>query len=245
MDDKIAAIGALGTIAQEMGPAFQPYFDASIKCLMNRVNYFDLSVQCESVRAMAPLLICLDKIHTSPKWTKGVVNVLNKSVTPYLSVCIPILISLISGEHDKELVSDAFSTLCTAIKTFGAGCIDSSLPRILELITTAIMKKLLCCTAHENEEDDDDEEMETKALIEMACDCLVEVCAVYGDKSMLFFPKIVPFLSVYTKKTEATFLRSLVIGTIGECCLNIGPASGSLTPVFLIKTYFFLSIYFF
>ncbi|KAF2070549.1 hypothetical protein CYY_008139 [Polysphondylium violaceum] len=240
VDQKSAAIHTLGVLATHLPVSFLPYCKLTVEKLDGLLGYFHNEVKDEALVALQSLIIPINKAYpVQTPWVKGdTTQQLPEATKVLLDFSFQTYQSIIKYDESKELVARVYGLIAQTIKTLG----PATHPYINLIgldILQAFNSTLYCqtCTAddidglgEDDEEEQDDEENQDWEddesgdlhLIDMACECLIEISTVMGVKFKELFEGSLKTILKLTKKTILHSIRSYVIGSIAECIKVIG-----------------------
>nr|XP_022312451.1 importin-4-like isoform X1 [Crassostrea virginica] len=227
LDEKEDACTSLGELAGNTGAAFLPYFEQSMKDVLEMIDYPAPGVKKAAMAAMGQMCIC---VHKANQETPSAEN----KFPELFSTVVQKFLDVMKEDVDSLVVMSAIDTLYEMLDKIGQpviqvqGIADAILTRMKQVFT----HKLAC---QDQDAEDDDEEAEFDGmLIESAGDVLPAMAKLLGGPNFMpFFTSFLTDLEKRLKETSSIAERSFSIGTIAE----IIQASGSAVVPFLQKLY--------
>jgi len=240
IDQKSAAIHTIGVLATYLPASFLPYCQNTVQILDPLLGYYNDEVKDEALVALQSLIIPVNKAFpVQTPWVKGDTNAeLPEATKVLLDFSFQTYQSIIKFDESKEIVARVYGLIAQTIKTLG----PATYPFISLVgldILEAFNSTLHCQTFNaddidglgeddeevpeddENQDWEDDEASDLR-LIDMACECLIEISTVLGTKFKDLFESRLKTILKLAKKTVIASIRSYVIGSIAECIKVIG-----------------------
>lgn len=128
MDEKAAAVHAIGAFAEHTKKKILPYLDKIVKDLLALVNYFHEDVREGVAKAFYRIAIALyDAFPPPTPYQKGVSVKIRPMVTEhqqYVNIVVPEMINVIQNDDDVEVVTTVMECITQIFKVMGIGAVE-------------------------------------------------------------------------------------------------------------------------
>ncbi|GAM20378.1 hypothetical protein SAMD00019534_035530 [Acytostelium subglobosum LB1] len=239
LDEKCAAIHAIGVIAVSLPQSFLPYSGQVITSLEQLLAYFHEDIRFESLITLQSLAVSINTCFPAPNpvWTKGDFGAaVSEQVRMLLDFSFQAYGNILSHEKDKSVVSRAFGSIADTVALLGPGAIAPYLEMVGGGVLQVVMGNLYCQTANQadttgpqDEEDEDDEDDHAEedldeeddedpdySLLHYASECMIEIATVSGPMFKSYIDNALVHLLKLTKPTNHHSIRACVVGTVAE-----------------------------
>lgn len=222
LDEKLAAVSTLGTIANVVGKPFLDYMPRALLSLDELAAYPHPFLQVTMLRTYTDFVGLLNTAFPNPvKWKPGnpatdlhpdVVETVSKLVLIYL-------VRLQEGDH-KEVAATACDGLVECCKKFGPKAVESFVEDINEIVLELVNEQAPCQLAYG---DDDPERADhDEILIDDVTNLIGVLAMMYGKDYDPLFQKVWPALMKFIAPHRPFSDRSMAIGCIAEVAEAIG-----------------------
>jgi hypothetical protein len=234
LDEKLAALGCIGTIASVVGENFMPYLEKTIEALIEISGYPHYYVRSNVLQAFGEIIGLMHTVYPNEEqWKCGHAVPMQPQTQMVISKVLPIIMERMVEEDEKSVVASACSALFEACKKFGQAVVELPIsvdgrpgeakPMIGEIndaILVLVNEKAPCQMAYE---DDDPERADhDEVLIDDVTNCLGVLAQMYGPQYDSEFSKIFPALMKFCPDHRPATDRSMAIGCIAEVAESIG-----------------------
>eukprot|EP01133_Synstelium_polycarpum_P013754 gene13754-16222_t len=232
LDEKCAAIHAIGVIAAALPESFMPYSGDVIGQIEVLAGYFHEDVRFEALIMMQSICIAANECFPSPAWAKGDFQApISEQMRVLLDFSFQIYLHILQFEAKKSVVSRCFGCIADTVALLGPGAIFPYLQQVGEYVMLVVKGGAYCQTAtnedtpddedeedpqEEEQQDDEDEEESDYNLLHYASECMIEIATAIGSKFKLYLEAALPPLLKLTRKSNHHSIRSCVVGTIAE-----------------------------
>lgn len=234
LDEKIAAVDTISTIVNVVGEPLLPYLDKTVDLLSELSEYPHYVVRKVVMQAYEEIFGLLCTYFPNPEeWTAGNGTEMHPRTGPTVDKMIPVIVSRMKDEEEKEVAAAACEALCEACKRFGLAAIQENIDDVYEATMELLLEKSPCQQAYE---DDDPENAEhDEVLIDSVTDVVGALAQVVGDTFEPIFRQMFPNLIKFCQPHRPASDRSMAIGCIAEVSEVIGPRLADyLTDVFSV-----------
>mmetsp|Transcript_7080 Transcript_7080/g.26039 ORF Transcript_7080/g.26039 Transcript_7080/m.26039 type:complete len:1099 (+) Transcript_7080:125-3421(+) len=227
LDEKAAALSALGTYALKCGAQYKPYIESTVEVLDQLSTYFHEDVRIQAVLGMSHVFAATVKTFPSAVPTDPP----RAEVALVLAKAVDMAKKIIETDEDSEVVGSACTCLKNVLCPGSRAALQPHLQTISDLTLLLLRGEALCQSTdyeEENEEEDDAEMgMEEKTLAEGLLDCTTEVCVglatalgmEYQPQFDIHMGAIVERLG--QKGTDAS-MRGVILGNLAQLASTEG-----------------------
>jgi len=228
LDEKSSACHNLGLIAQHVGAPFVPYIERIMQSFNTLTSYFHEYVRQAVFTSLKQMVGAVNQAFPPTKpYEQGMAldqYQLHSNTKQFVDVVIPVLLSAMEKDDDKECVIEAGEALQGIAELLGPVSLASHLNHIVTIVGL-ILKRKAPCQIHEEDDEDEDQDLDVK-LIDMTFELLIKMAKMMGGHFDPGFQVLYPAISrFYQSKSQAETYRSLAIGCLAEICNAMGPAS--------------------
>jgi hypothetical protein len=207
LEEKAAAVSALGAIAYNTKHHFIKYLEISLKLLVDDSDHFHYSVRRNAVRGLKCLLYAA--IPTSTKESNQPYNEQQLQLVNKVNL---IFVTTMLEDDDKETVAICCESISELCRDFGRKIVERNVDALANALNTLIQCKCPCnSTALEEEEGDHD-----IILIDAVSDAIDDMARAIGPDFANQFKFILPELIKYAKPNRDAGDRMMALGTIAE-----------------------------
>lgn len=173
LDEKSAAIHALGEFAVACPSLFVPHFEEAFAILESCYSYFDENVRLQTSQCYKDIVIAMVKYTNNnqlPAYTNGLpcLQRLAKDVEEKISQDIlHKLFYLIEQDESVDVASQTLLYLEELCKKLGPAFIDFQVDNLCTLIIKCLEKKIVCLSQIDSDEEaeEDDEDQDSNSYI--------------------------------------------------------------------------------
>jgi len=191
MDQKTAALHALGIFAITCPKEFTPYMKDCIETLDIIWNYFDETVREQVVQTYQQFVESLNLAYygteSHPKPIAGLpakVKLAPDAYKLYYKIVLPKYIEQIKNDEEKSVVIQVLESLADLCSCIGPAVVEDNLNAILDAILMLLNKKAKCLNTEEDENEgmeSDDEEDSDATLMKNLIQLISEVLKGCGE----------------------------------------------------------------
>eukprot|EP01016_Furgasonia_blochmanni_P051553 TRINITY_DN812_c0_g1_i25.p1 TRINITY_DN812_c0_g1~~TRINITY_DN812_c0_g1_i25.p1 ORF type:complete len:697 (+),score=266.54 TRINITY_DN812_c0_g1_i25:139-2229(+) len=220
LDEKSAAIHALGEFAKECPQGFAPYFEKTVIAMQELHNYFYENVRNQvsvCLKHLVEFLVKFTGNGTIPTYQKGLpcVQRLNPKVEEFVKIeLLSIYFHHIENDESADVVSGVIECIKELVTLLGPAFIDTSLEQIVSSVNLLLKGSTSCQAVEEDEEDFETNYM----LFEHVNDLLMELARVLLDGYTPTFNLIYPNLCSYARPDKDPEDIIIAFGTLAEVC---------------------------
>ncbi|GAA5999843.1 uncharacterized protein JCM10292_003769 [Rhodotorula paludigena] len=239
--EKECASDALTELFDNVGKAFLPYVEASVKALMPGLEHsWHDGIRKSAVASLLGFISTLNRVLDAPKWQKGTQgNVLGTEVAQLVELVVPPVLEMWSDEEEREVVNELCNSFSAALMSVGPALIvPKYVQPICEQLSAILQRKALCQMAADDEEGAEADQSEyDAALIGAAADLVGTLATTLGADFAQLFAAFLPDMVKYYDLNRSTADRSTAIGSLAEIVNGMEGASttfaDTLFPLFL------------
>eukprot|EP00007_Cunea_sp_BSH-02190019_P001344 CAMPEP_0174243924 /NCGR_PEP_ID=MMETSP0417-20130205/33365_1 /TAXON_ID=242541 /ORGANISM="Mayorella sp, Strain BSH-02190019" /LENGTH=1069 /DNA_ID=CAMNT_0015323527 /DNA_START=57 /DNA_END=3263 /DNA_ORIENTATION=- len=227
VDEKEGAVQALGMIAEHTGTHFLPFVEHTCATLQRLVHYFAPTVRAGVLSAYPQVLSAVVAAYPpAAPWRRG--SVAEKPHADVLALASGMLKEALAAALDdssKEVCAKALQTVGVLAKKVGP-CVLGPLLDPLHTCCQRVLAGQVSCQRGTDCFDDEDEQLENLEVFDGLTELLVAVSATLGasEPGIAFLKPILPRLLTYCREEAALGYRQHAIGTLGDVCVQLGPA---------------------
>jgi len=221
LDEKVAAVEALGTIATVVGEPFTPYLDKTVELLDELSEYPHYIIRKVVMNTFEDLFGLMFTIFPNPTpWSAGNASELHPRTGPVVGKMVTTILSRMKEEEEKEVAAAACEALVECCRKFGLGAIQEEIDEVYEATLELLKEKSPCQQAYE--EDDPENAEHDEVLIDSVTDVVGVLAQVVGDPFEPIFRQMFPHLIKFCAPHRPASDRSMAIGCIAEVAEVIG-----------------------
>eukprot|EP00818_Percolomonas_sp_WS_P000429 CAMPEP_0117437842 /NCGR_PEP_ID=MMETSP0759-20121206/1739_1 /TAXON_ID=63605 /ORGANISM="Percolomonas cosmopolitus, Strain WS" /LENGTH=1048 /DNA_ID=CAMNT_0005229501 /DNA_START=140 /DNA_END=3283 /DNA_ORIENTATION=- len=214
IDEKGAAILALGTVAAAVGVEFNPYFQPSLELLSSYVEHFHYHIRRQIMIALKSVICSV-----IPKPVQ--VPLPDQDMQQIVDTLMELYIARMYEDDDAETVARVCESIAAMCKDIGRIAVQTHLGQLNAAIITLLRKEGECNSTQLEEEEDADHDI---VLIDAVSDLIDEVARCVGPPFVAQFKEIFPELVKYVDH-NAIDDRVMAVGTLAEVSKAIGKES--------------------
>ncbi len=165
LDEKTAALHALGMFAISCPKAFLPHMPTCIQMLETIWNYFNETVRYQVVQTYQQFVEGINLAHygteAHPKPVMGLpakVKLAPDAHKFYYEVVLPRYLHQLKTDEDREVVAKVLESISDLCSCVGPAVVEERLDQLLESLLMLLNRKALCQNEDDGSEDDDEEE---------------------------------------------------------------------------------------
>mmetsp|Transcript_63949 Transcript_63949/g.202345 ORF Transcript_63949/g.202345 Transcript_63949/m.202345 type:complete len:485 (-) Transcript_63949:57-1511(-) len=236
LDEKSAAVQAIGLLARHTLGGFLPYLEASLEIVVGRMaGYFHEQVRVQALEACEGLVLAA--LAAYPLGVEAPVGPGGPAAAPQVQqvvdACLKVLLRAFEQDDDKEAVAGAVKSITGIVKAVGARPLAAHLPSIAEHMLDLLGGKSLCQTLESDEEEDDLDEGGDEAdeeLLDRLSDLMPAVCHAVGPQEYApLFAQQLEALLRWTKPQRSDGERATAVAALAEVGKELG-APAFLAP---------------
>lgn len=221
LDEKLAAVICLGTVASVVGEKFMPYLEKTLDNLEELVCYPHHYVRAAVLQTIQEISGMLNQIYPNQaQWTAGQAVPMHQHTQTVMTRVIPVFIDRMKAEDDKGVAAAACAALFDACKKFGPACIASDIDEIYEAVLELVQEKAPCQMAYDD--DDPEKEDHDEVLIDDVTNVIGVLAQMVGPSFDPVFQQIFPALLKFCPAHRPATDRSMAIGCIAEIAEAMG-----------------------
>lgn len=225
IDEKEDACEALGEIAFNTGPAFQPFLESSFQQVFEMRDFPHSDVRKASFGAMGQFCRAQHRV-----WKENPSEPNHQALMKLLDVVIPCFLDAVRTDLEREVVMGTLETMNSVIESCNEEVFrnPSRLKEISHVIRDVLKKKMACQGGGADEADDEDQQAEYDAMLqEFAGEGIPLVASsVPAEQFAPFLNDLLPLIMSKAKSSCTVADRSFSVGTIGEILQALGKVAG-------------------
>ncbi|KAL8237487.1 hypothetical protein R6Q59_018568 [Mikania micrantha] len=231
LDEKAAAIQALGLFALHTKSAYAPYLEESLVIMMKHSNYFHEDVRLLSVIGLKHILTVAHVIlQGHNEGTSKMKQILDSVMTIYIKT--------MNQDEDKEVVAQTCMSVAQVIGDFGYAAIEPHMASLVES-TLVLLQQMSAC---QQVEFDSDTKVYYPAQNEVLMDAVTGLLPAFakamGSNFEPIFAILFNPLMEFVKGSNSPKDWTMVVECVAEVAQNMGaPISGYVNPLmpFVLK----------
>lgn len=221
LDEKIAAVETISTIANVVGEPLVPYLDKCIEYMQELSEYPHYIVRKVVLQAFEEIFGLLHTYFPNPEeWTPGNATKMHPRTELVVDLMIPVIISRMKDEEEKEVAAAACEALVVACKRFGLATIQDNIDDVYEATLDLLHERSPCQQAFDA--DDPENAEHDEVLIDSVTDVVGVLAQVVGGEFEPIFRQMFPNLVKFCQPHRPASDRSMAIGCIAEVTEAIG-----------------------
>jgi len=238
LDEKAAAIHAIGTFAQACPVQFTPHFERTILALESCHKFFYENVRIQSVvcyKDLAEAMVKCSNNGTLPVYKKGEASTgYDEKVKEFLQIdLMNRYLDNLETEESSDVVAVTIESIGTLLKSLGPVLVENCMEDLVKHV-----EKYLRCQGTCQIEDSDDEDEDTMIeIFENLTDLIPDMAKVLKNAFLPSFEKLVPAMMLYTSRKKDINDNIQIVGAFAEVFKNIpaavGVAGARVAPVLL------------
>ncbi|KAL8205840.1 hypothetical protein R6Q57_009391 [Mikania cordata] len=232
LDEKAAAIQALGLFALHTKSAYAPYLEESLVIMMKHSNYFHEDVRLLSVIGLKHILTVAHVI------LQGHNNEGTSQMKQILDSVMTIYMKTINQDEDKEVVAQTCMSVAQVIRDFGYAAIEPHMAWLVES-TLVLLQQMSAC---QQVEFDSNMKVYDPAQNEVLMDAVTGLLPAFakamGSNFEPIFAILFNPLMEFAKRSSSPKDWTMVVECVAEVAQNMGaPISGYINPLmpFVLK----------
>lgn len=216
VDEKAAAMVALGKVARSVRNMFLPNLKRLMDLYMDNFNHFHYDIRRAVIQSLTDAAAMLNE---SPEWQTHLNNTMYMFVNGMIE------------DDDKEVVARICEGIGHVCKQYGEkALVGQTLDELPKMFLLLLQKRARC---NENDTNDDDTDHDI-VLMDALADCIDDVARVMGMYYLQrltnsgpnfepYFRPLFPVLLKYTNENRAPDDRVACMGTLSEVSHVMGP----------------------
>eukprot|EP00268_Persea_americana_P041727 TRINITY_DN4168_c0_g1_i3.p1 TRINITY_DN4168_c0_g1~~TRINITY_DN4168_c0_g1_i3.p1 ORF type:complete len:1049 (+),score=249.49 TRINITY_DN4168_c0_g1_i3:96-3242(+) len=215
LDEKAAAIQAIGLFALHTKSSYAPYLEESLRILVRHAGYFHEDVRLQAIIALKHILTATLAV---PPSLNEEVGAKKKEV---LDTVMNIYIKTMTEDDDKEVVAQACMNAADIIKECGYMAIESYMPQLIEA-TLMLLRESSACQRVESDSDVEDDTEHDEVLMDAVSDLLPAFAKSMGSQFEPIFGKLFEPLMKFAKASRPPQDRTMVVACLAEVAQEMG-----------------------
>jgi len=238
LDEKAAAIHAIGTFAQACPVQFASHFEKTILALESCHKFFYENVRVQSVVCYKDLAEAMVKCANNgvlPTFQKGAASQgYDNKVKEFIQIeLMNRYLDNLETEESSDVVATTFESIGILVKSLGPVVVENCMDDLVKHIEKYLRCQGLCQIA-----DSDDEDEDTMIeIFENLTDLIPDLAKILKGAFLPSFQKLIPAMMLYTSRKKDINDNIQIVGAFAEVFNNIpeavAPASAKLLPVML------------
>eukprot|EP00899_Mesostigma_viride_P014208 jgi/Mesvir1/22789/Mv14177-RA.1 len=222
LDEKSAALQALGSYARHCKAAFMPYMEEMLAILKRNVDYFHEDVRQQTMEAYHCVVIAVMEAYPSG----GLQMPLRPEVKHVADIAMETFVKAMVDDDDKEVVAQACISAGEVMKLLGTpAAIEPYLKGVSESLESILTEKALCQEAESDSEDEEGEDADHDAvLMDAACELLPSMATVLKEQFVPLLQHHFNNLMRYAKPSRTSADRTMVVACFAEVVRAMGPS---------------------
>ena len=236
LDEKAAAVKALGCFAVACPMQFAPYFEKAFVALDGCYNYFYENIRIQAISAYKDLcsgLVMASNGGVLPPVQKGVPSALNEQVKAYIQIeTVTKYLFYMDQDESQEVVQATIECFDQMIKDLGLVVVEKCYDDLTKSIDKLLRGEGNCQIPMDEEEDEEDEETNIY-VFEALTDLIPTLAKVLKSGFVLIFKQLYEAMFLYTSKNKDINDNIQIIGTFAQCFKYCPELIDGLSPQFL------------
>ncbi|KAM3142401.1 hypothetical protein pb186bvf_005558 [Paramecium bursaria] len=225
MDEKAAAIHALGQFAISVPLSFGPYFKKAFDILDVTIEYFYDNIRIQTIQCYRDLIEAYIKYKNGgqlPKVQYGlpVSLQLDKEFSDLISlIIVQKLIKIVNDDDSMECVALVYDSLADLLRKVGPAIIHQNINDITQVTIQVLEKKIKVLGADLEAEDELDDDM-IETIFENVTDFIPAMAKALKQGFLFSFRELLPKLLTYLHKDQDINDIVQVVGCFGQLFEN-------------------------
>ncbi|KAI3509342.1 hypothetical protein L1887_24553 [Cichorium endivia] len=227
LDEKAAAIQALGLFALHTKTAYEPYWEESLRIMVKHSIYFHEDVRLQAMTGLKHTLsaahACLQGHDDGASHTKQILDSVMK-----------IYIKTMNEDDDMEVVAQACMCVAQITKDFGYVAVESHIHQLVESTLVLLWQKSTCQQVKSGIDIEYDVPRHSEMLMDAVTDLLPAFSKAMGSNFAPFFEPLFDPLMEFLKGSDSPQDRTMVVACLAEVAQHMGTQFSSYTLMPLV-----------
>lgn len=238
LEEKQAAVQALGVLAEQCGRAFGPYLEGSLSVVEDMMQYFHGDVREAACRAATGMCECARRCAPaqgapappSEEDMRGpdgralsereAAITLSPEARKVFNQMMHGLHEVASQDDERDVVGAAVTSLAVVVRLMGGEAFEKWAERVSEVVGALLARNHPCFEWDEEEEageeDEDDDMVHESRVMDAASDVLPAMAFVMREKFAPFLAAHARALWEYARPKRPAADRTMVVAALGE-----------------------------
>lgn len=212
IDERAAAIKAIGSFAKSCGDSFSHYLDNSFQAVLLLLEHYHFVVRRQVVPALRDMVYVLIPENAANVNLEALPKDKITALTKMLDILMEEYVSIMRNEYDRETVARTCECARSLIQQLGVRIIDKHINPLCESLLLLIKKDAECNRTVDSDDDDHD-----IVLGDSVGDVISTMAAAYGQQFEPYFRVFLPVLMRYMRPNRDDEDRRFGLGTVAEC----------------------------
>eukprot|EP01063_Lacrimia_lanifica_P017804 TRINITY_DN24794_c0_g1_i1.p1 TRINITY_DN24794_c0_g1~~TRINITY_DN24794_c0_g1_i1.p1 ORF type:complete len:1085 (+),score=437.92 TRINITY_DN24794_c0_g1_i1:46-3300(+) len=223
---KGSALHCLGIFAKATGPAFEPFFEESMKRALDHSMSYDTTIRKNALELTVHLATWAWRMQNGDAPVAigcPMSDTLNESAREVINMTIMAALQIIRSDTNKAVVDRACEGLGELASTVGAVAVHNHIDALMGELKNLLMCQTPC--QERDDEDDDDEDLEEdhdEQLIDRVFEMIDKFATAYGPDWRGIFDEIFPLIEGYLAAGRPESDHYMAFATLGESCSAMG-----------------------
>jgi hypothetical protein len=235
VNNKTAAITAVGAIAEHVGASLMPYMDSVVDALLQpgvgAVYSYHGIIRGECFEMMPAFLKCVRAANgVTTDCKKGEMLNLPAPVAEMCRVGLQVCLAAMEEDEEKKPVAQAIDAISNILEQVGGIALTATDDkgtvigqRLLANVLEYLKEKSPCQTAKAEIEEDADDEDHDYLVMDSITDLIGILAKMLGVSFLTHFDVLLSPLMKFTRPSRVHSDRSMAIGCLGEVVQFTGP----------------------
>jgi len=241
LDEKSAAVHALGVFALHCPRGFFSHMESSMETLEKLWDYFHENIREQLLITYHHFVMSLVKYGQPdgkfPKYSKGFpaqTPLPSDAETLLTTTVMPKFFDTLQTDSNKSVIGQVCFSLEELTQKLGPAVLEGHLANIMEHLDMLLKEKALCQKIDSDEEEDDDEDHD-EVILGSVTDLLISIIKVSGETFSNYFKDLLPALNRYTKPSRPASDKTAVMGVLAEA-INCMPSYMSQHAEYILQS---------